>query len=152
MDEKPESSSVKSKFDSPVAYVAVVLLLLIVGGGVCAYLIRTKPGPTGEPEEYLGRLVRVFKAEKTLHRVAVTAYGTTRASKEWAAIAEVKGRTTQLHSRFKEGEILPAGMLLVRIDPYDYQLAVTRFQAEALAKGLQLDELAQTKANLKKIR
>ena len=130
---------------------AAVLLLLGIGGGVCAYLVRTKPKSSAKPPADPGRLVSVFKAQKTSHRIAITAFGTTRASEQWAAIAEVSGRAVEVHPRFEPGEILPASTWLVRIDRTDYQLAVKRLGAEALATEIQLKEVDQTKENLNEI-
>jgi len=129
-------------------YVLAVLLLLGTGGGVLAYLVLTKPGPSGQTQQDPGRLVRVFRAKKTTHRLAITAYGTSRASEVWTAIAEVSGRAIDVSSRFEPGEILPADLLLIEIDPTDYQLAVKRLGAEVRAKNERLHELDQTQRNL----
>ncbi len=148
---EPQSTRPRSGFLGVLFYPLVVLLLLIVGGGVFAYLYLTRPSPSGEPQKDVGRLVRVFKAKKTAHRVAVTVYGTSRASEQWTAIAEVHGRAVEVNPRFEPGEILPADLLVVRIDPTDYQLAVTSAEAEVRAKQKQLEELKQNEADLKEI-
>ena len=141
----------KSRFDRPVVYVSTVLLLLAVGGGVCAYLIATREDQQGEPPKDPGPLVRVCRVRMASHRLAVTAYGTTRASQQWTAIAEVRGRATVVNPRFEAGELLEAAEPLVTIDPTDYELAVKRLEAETLAKELALKELEQTRKNLNKI-
>jgi len=151
MDETPPSPRRKLGFDNLLVYVGAVVLLLGIGGGVFAFLVLNKPEPSGERSVEPGPLVRVFEAEKTSHRISMTAYGTTRASEVWTAIAEVQGRLEEVHPRFEVGEILPAGTLLARIDPTEYQLAVTRLTAEATAKGVQLVELDQNEKNLKEI-
>jgi len=151
MDENPQSPRRKLGFDNVLVYVGAVLLLLGIGGGVFAFLMLTRPEPSGERSVEPGPLVRVFEAEKTSHRISVTAYGTTRASEVWTAIAEVQGRLEEVNPRFEVGEILPAGTLLARIDPTDYQLAVMRLTAEATAKGVQLDELDQNEKNFNEI-
>ena len=129
----------------------LALLLLVVGALAVAYMVATKRGPSGQKEERPGRLVRVFRAQKASHRVAVTAFGTSRAKEEWTAIAEVSGRAVEVNSRFEPGEVLPPDMLLVRIDPTDYRLAVNRFEAELRARRAEIRQLDQTEANLKAI-
>ena len=151
MQEEPLVAAPPRRFSQLAGYISIVLLMLVVGAGVCAYLIWTKPSPTGEQQSPPGPLVRAFRAQKTSHRVAVTAYGNSRAGTKWTAIAEVKGRAVEVDLRFEPGEILPRDFLLVRIDTTDYQLAVDRLQAEAKAKSKQLDELTQNEANLKVI-
>ncbi|MBN2474066.1 MAG: hypothetical protein JXB62_05640 [Pirellulales bacterium] len=148
-DHPPDSP--KDKAANRAAYVALVLVLVAVGAGVSVYLVSTKAGSHGQPEADPGRLVRVFKAQKTSHRIAISAYGTTRASAQWAAIAEVTGRAVAVDPRFEPGEILPAGLPLVTIDRTDYELAVRRLRAEASATKIQLDESDQTKENLNQI-
>ena len=83
MTEDSPSIGFIARFGRLAVYVLIVLTLLITGGGVCAYLIATKPAPSGEVQPDPGRLVRIFKAEKTKHRLAITVYGTTRASEVW---------------------------------------------------------------------
>ncbi|MHC4178230.1 MAG: hypothetical protein ACYSWU_12035, partial [Planctomycetota bacterium] len=144
MAEQTESDGPRGRFDRPVVYVLAVLSLLLVGVGTFAYLFFTRPQPSGESDQQPGRLVRVFEARKTSHRLAITAYGTSRAAEVWTAIAEVKGRAMEVNPRFEPGEILPAGTLLVRIEPTDYELARDRYGAEANAKQLQIDELNES--------
>ena len=151
MAEHLQSGDEKSRPNNLLLYLASAVALLIAGGGVFAYLILTRPRPSGEMDEDTARLVRVFVAKRGSHRVAITAYGTTRSSEDWTAIAEVSGRAVEVNSRFEPGEILPADTLLVRIDPTDYRLAVTRLQAELRAAKEKLNELDQNEINLKKI-
>lgn len=151
MHTPPRTGAGKSRFDNLTVYFAVVLSLLLGGAGACAYLFYTRPRPSGNHRGDPGRLVRVFKAEKTSHRTAVRAYGTSRASEVWTAIAEVAGRTVKVHPGFEAGEVLSKDTLLVEIDPTDYQLAVTRYDAEVRAKQEELRELTQTEINLKEI-
>jgi len=151
MVEQPPSHAARGRLADLAKYVATVLVLLGVGVGVCAYLILSKPDTSAQSQADPGRLVRVFKAEKTSHRVTITAYGTTRASKQWVAITEVGGRAVEVNARFEPGEILPADTLVVSIDTTDYDLAVKRFEAEALATNIQLKELDQTEKNLEQI-
>jgi len=151
MEEATVPSGLRRRLDGPWGYAAMVLLLLAIGASVCAYLIWTRPKPSGAPTKDSGRLVQVFVAEKSSHRLAITAYGTTRASQQWTAIAEVSGRAMEISPRFEPGEILPAGELLVRIDPTDYELSVARLEAEARAKKEQLHENELNEVNLREI-
>ena len=151
MAQRPESSASGNSAVRWVGYLGTALALLAVGVGTLVYMIRTRQGPSGKLEEDPGPLVRVFEARRGAHRVAVTAYGTSRASQEWTAIAEVSGRAVTVHERFEPGEILPAGDPLVEIDPTDYQLAVDRCEAEVRARLEELRQLEQTEDNLEEI-
>lgn len=132
-------------------YLLSAAAAVAVGAAVCAYLILTKPAPTEKPPGEPGRLVRVFRAERTSHRLAIETFGTSRAAHSWTAIAEVRGRALEVHPRFEPGELLPAGAVLVRIDPADYEATLKRLEAELEAKRAQQQENLQTEANLQQI-
>ncbi len=151
MDQSPPDSHSDKDLFNRIACVLIAVASLLVGGGVFAYLYLTAPMPEGKPETDSGRLVRVFEAKPTTHRLRIDAYGTTRASEVWTAIAEVHGRAIEVDPQFEPGELLPAQSLLVRIDPTDYDLAVTQLEAEVRAKKEQLRELDQNEANLGQI-
>ena len=161
MAEETSPRSKTSGFMNRTVYLAVALLLLAAGGGICAYLIWTKPGPSGEEPQDRRPLVRVFPAARTSHRVAITAYGTSRASKDWTAITEVFDEAVVVSPLFEEGEILPrfepdktpqVKTLLIQIDPEQYELAVSRHSAEVRAQDGQIKELSETEVNLKRVR
>ena len=139
-------------FRSSLSVWLTVVGLLAVGTAVLAYLLLTTKRPEDEPDKNPGRLVRVFEAKSDSHRCSVTAYGTCRASQQWAAIAEVRGRALDVHPRFEPGEILKADTLLVSIDAEEFTLAVDRLDAEARSQQQLLEELDKTEANLQEIR
>jgi multidrug efflux pump subunit AcrA (membrane-fusion protein) len=130
----------------------VAVALLATGGAIFAYLVNTPQKPSGQVEIEPGRLVRVLEAKTTSHRCRVRAFGTSRASREWTAIAETRGVALEVDPRFEPGEVLSAGTLLVRIDPEEFELAVERHQAEVRSQEEELKELDKTEANLKEIR
>lgn len=127
-------------------------MVVVLGVGVAQFLIATKPQPEGKPTTAPPRLVRVMEASRGAHRCSASAFGTSRASREWAAIAETRGDSVLVDPRFEPGEILPQDTLLVQIDPEDYQLAQRRYESEALAREAQLKELQETEKNLIEIR
>ena len=130
----------------------VAVALLATGGAIFAYLVKTPQRPSGQVEIEPGRLVRVLVAKAGSHRCSVRAFGTSRASRQWTAIAETRGVALEVDPRFEPGEILTAGRLLVRIDPEEFELALERHQAEVRSQEEELKELDKTEANLKEIR
>ena len=131
--------------------ILTVVGLLALGTSLLVYLVFTKPGPSGEHHTTPGRLVCVIDVEKGTHRIAVDSYGTSRSSEVWTAIAEVQGRAIEVAPRFEPGELLPKDLVIVRIDPTDYQLAITRLEAEVRATTEQLREFDQNEKNLQEI-
>jgi RND family efflux transporter MFP subunit len=65
-------------------------------------------------------------------------YGSVMPAQLWTAVAEVTGRIVELHPRLRDGEILPAGTPLLRIDPVDYELNLA--QAEAALAELAVEQ------------
>lgn len=57
-------------------------------------------------------------------------YGEVRPAKVWVAVAQVAGRVIEVHPQLRDGEIVPAGTLLLRIDPVDYELQLAQARAE----------------------
>ena len=148
---KPRKSDFRDLRSRLLVWLAVVAILA-VGAGILAYLLNTPVSPEGEPLRDPGRLVRVLQAKSGSHRCSVTVYGTSRASQEWTAIAEVRGKAVEVNPRFEPGEILKADTLLVKIDTEEFTLAVERLDAESRSQRQLLDELDKTETNLEEIR
>lgn len=151
MADHTESDSSTGGLRRRFGYVGGSLLLVAIGVGAFVYFHQTRRGPTGQKQRDAGRVVRVFEAQRGPHRVAVTAFGTSRASQQWTAIPEVSGKAVTVNDRFEPGETLPAGALLVEIDPLDYQLAVERAEAEMLARQGELKRLDRSEKDLREI-
>jgi RND family efflux transporter MFP subunit len=115
-----------------------ILVLLIMAG-------NRKP-PLQSNAEPIAKPVRTLKIHPAELIPVVEGYGSVMPAQLWTAVAEVSGRIVELHPRLRNGEIIPAGTLLLRIDPVDYELNLAQAKAE-LAK---LDvEQANAQASLK---
>ena len=132
--------------------IAVAIVLVAAGVAVAYYLVSTKPAPQGKSTEAPARLVRVMEVTRAPHRCSVSTFGTSRASREWKAIAETAGDAVLVDPRFEAGEMLPKDTVIVRIDPEDYRLTQRRYESEAAAREAQLKELQETEKNLLEIR
>jgi RND family efflux transporter MFP subunit len=89
--------------------------------------------------------VRTFAVREVDLVPVAEGYGSAKPAQLWTAVAEVSGRIVELHPRLRDGEILPAGTLLLRIDPVDYELNLA--QAEAALAELEVQQ-ANAKATL----
>lgn len=74
-------------------------------------------------------------------------YGRARPVRVWDAVAEVGGRIVEIHPRLRKGALIEENELLVRIDPTEYELAVSQVQADILSTRAQLSEMAVKEAN-----
>lgn len=108
---------------------AGVLFLLFMGSG------KQPPGKAekGEPRQP----VRVIQAARVELIPRAQGYGEVQPEKVWAAVAQVAGRIIETYPRLRNGETVPEGTLLYRIDPVDYELKLAQAKAELAELGVQ---------------
>ena len=118
-----------SKAKSRIIHVGVMLVLL--GAGVAGFLAltaskpqlkRTKP-PVPVP------MVRVSKITTGPQSIIVRGEGTCRPLREIQLVPQVNGKVVYMSPVLVDGGEFKKGEVLLRIDPLDYQLAVTLAQA-----------------------
>ncbi len=109
--------------------ILLVLVILILGGGVTAYLMMTAPTtePTEKPKAV--KIVQVMEATGATETIHVTAEGVVLPIREVTIKPEVRGRILAHHPALILGGRLREDEELVRIDPADYELALTEHQA-----------------------
>jgi RND family efflux transporter MFP subunit len=88
-----------------------------------------------EPQPPLVRVADVIPADIQL---TVVSQGTVSPRTESQLVPEVAGRVTWVSPRFAAGAFFEEGEPLIRIDPHDYRLAVTRLAAEVARARLRL--------------
>lgn len=120
-----------------------VLLLVLYGKG--------RKEPARDEILELARPVRIQTLAPRRVIPTAVAYGTVRPSKTWVATAELSGRVLSISPLLREGEVVPLGHELIKIDDRDQTLEVKRLQAEADALSAQLTKLTQTEANTKQL-
>ncbi len=78
-------------------------------------------------------------------------FGITRPVHTWQAVASVPGRVAHRHPKLNSGTLLPAGTLLLTLDPGRYQLAIAETEAELAslaAEQAQLEAETQSTRHL----
>lgn len=127
----------------------LALVLPIVLGILALVTLKAcKNDPEKNPENERARTVRFIEAPLVAVAPLAIGYGTAQPGNVWKGVAEVSGKVVSVHPRFKEGEILPSGTEVLKIDPTRYQLAVAQFEASIQQSKAQLDELSITQTNL----
>jgi len=104
----------------PIAIGVLVLYVMVSG----------KQPPTRAVRSERVHAVRVVEARSVELTPVAEGYGTVQPERVWAAVAQVSGRVVERNPRLRNGEILPAGTLLFRIDPVDYELSLAQAKAE----------------------
>ncbi|MEL7498256.1 MAG: HlyD family efflux transporter periplasmic adaptor subunit [Planctomycetota bacterium] len=105
-----------------------------------AFAIAKRPLPKSDNGETAKHL-NVLEVHPKTVTPYVIAYGSATADKVWTAIAEVRGRITEIHPGLESGNPINAGELLFRIEDVDYQLALTQRQADLAAAEARVREL-----------
>lgn len=114
-----------------LVYGVAPLLGVVVACGVLMGLVGAmapKPETNDDPEKGLA----VFATKATTQDVPLTisAQGEARPRREISLTAEVAGRITYLSPNFIDGGLFERGEVLMRIDPTNYELAVTQAEGQ----------------------
>jgi RND family efflux transporter MFP subunit len=106
--------------------------ILTAAIAVFALLSMMRKEPPKKPVESPAMLVEVVELEPVDAQFPVRSQGTVRPRTETVLSAEVSGAIVEISPRFIPGGVFGAGEVLMRIDPTNYEVAVT--QAEALVR------------------
>ena len=109
-----------------------LLILLGLGGGIAlaAFLIIHAQSPQHTDQSATAPTLTVIELQPTALRIEARGLGTARAAERWQAIANVAGRVVERHPDLESGNLLPAGTLLLALDPSRYNLAIAEAEAE----------------------
>ena len=109
----------------------ILLSLAVIGAGLAgaAYITRTAPKAQRRPPQKITPRVEVVRLQPDTHTVSVSAMGSVIAAREITLESQVAGEIVFIHPEFSEGGYLEKGSEVLRIDPQDYQLALTLAQA-----------------------
>lgn len=115
---------------SPLIKRLLVVPPLLIGVAVLVWQVRERQPPALAPVVEAARAVRVIVTEPVDLTPLAEGFGTVQPARVWGAVAEVAGRVIDMHPDLRNGALLPAGTLLVRIDPVDFELAIAQARAE----------------------
>ncbi len=125
-----------------------LLLRRILGFGIVAAAIGvfvvlrlTKPDPPRAERGEDALAVRVVTVVEAPVRPRVLGYGEARPERIWRAVAEVDGRIVERHDDLEEGGLVPAGTVLLKIDPTEPALRVAQQEAALEQTRAQIAEL-----------
>jgi RND family efflux transporter MFP subunit len=115
------------------------LIVGILGAAVAVSVLlsKTRTEPPKKPAENLAMLVEVVELEPVDARFPVRSQGTLRPRTETIVSAEVSGAIVEISPKFVAGGVFDANETLMRIDPTNYEVAVS--QAQALLRQRQIE-------------
>ena len=106
------------------------LVVLAVGGGGAALMIKSRKPVVPKPVEILPPLVKLDPIVKQNHRFRVLAQGTVVPRTEITLVPEVSGRVVSIAPSLTAGGFFEKGDVLLSINPRDFELAVTRARSQ----------------------
>jgi RND family efflux transporter MFP subunit len=108
-------------------------------------ILATPEATRREPPQRVTE-VEAMPVQRQSHQVQVSSQGTVQPRTESTLLPELAGRVVELAANFQSGGFFERGDVLVRIDPRDYDIAVTVAESElARANAALAEEQARAK-------
>lgn len=127
--------------------VLITLPIAAIGAGILAYVIANNQPPERIALGERAQAVRVIEAETRAIAPTIIGFGVVAPERTFEAIAEVGGTVEYVNPALRDGQILPAGAVLLRLSPSDFNLAIAQAKANIRAAQARLDELAVSEQN-----
>ncbi|TXH68508.1 MAG: hypothetical protein E6Q83_13895 [Thiothrix sp.] len=130
----------------------ILLLLLMIALGVGGFMLmkQTRAPLEHTPTAMPARPVEVEVVSLKAFSPQVMAYGNVEPAEVLQLRAQVSGKITSVHPELKKGGSIPAGAVVVVIDPEDYKTSLAQSQADLAASQSQLAQIEQEERNLQK--
>jgi RND family efflux transporter MFP subunit len=109
--------------------IAGVALVIVLAAAVTVWLSADSQTGPGAPPEQPPAPVRVVQPERGDHQIIIEATGAVTVTAFVELTAQVGGRIVEVSDSARAGAAFEAGEVLFRIDPRDYEVAVSRARA-----------------------
>ncbi len=109
--------------------IIVILLIIVLSGCLSLLLIWTGPETTPEDIVSSAKIVQTIPVESQTCSISVSAFGSVVPSRKVIIKPQVKGQVIWQSESITIGGYVKKGDELVRIDPNDYDLAITEVQS-----------------------
>ena len=127
--------------------ILITLPVAAIGAGILALTVVNSPPPARIEIAERASAVRIITAQNHAVVPTIEGFGLVAPFRTFEAIAEVGGTVEYVNPLLHDGQILPAGAVLVRLSPTDFNLAIAQANANIRAARARLDELAVSEAN-----
>jgi len=88
-----------------------------------------------------GKSVQTITAKRIPFRAKVIAYGNVEPKITLKTLSEVSGKISYVHPDLKQGNSIPAGTVVIRVDPQDYKVTLKQTQADLAASQSSLKQV-----------
>ena len=125
----------------------LIVPAVLIGVIIIVVLVKNRAQPEKIALDEVSRAVRVIQVPRLDVIPTVKGTGNVKPSKVWNGVAQVSGIVVETHPRLKNGSIIRADELIVKIDPTDYKIAITQAETNIEAIRAQLAEQKLQKKN-----
>lgn len=125
----------------------ITLPIAAIGVGILALVVANSPPPERVELVERASVVRVITAERQAIVPTIVGFGLVTPARTFEAIAEVGGTVEYVNPALRDGQILPAGAVLLRLSPIDFNLAIAQANANIRAAQARLAEMDVSEAN-----
>ena len=112
----------------------IVVVIIVIGIVIARGLVMTKPEAKRRPVSIAAPLVEYIEVNPQSKEITIDTTGTVIPAREVSLQSQVSGGVVWVNAKLVPGALVKAGEVLVRIDPRDYELAVTQ-QKVSLTKA-----------------
>lgn len=120
------------------ARVVLPIIIIVIGIVIAWLLLINSPKAHRKPTIVQAPLVQVQKIEPQDVRIPIYSQGTVKPATSSNLSAEVTGQIISTSPHFADGDFFQKGDVLLRINPSDYQLAITKAEAQVASARQQL--------------
>ena len=118
--------------------ITLPLLIALITAGLIALLVITRPSMAPVEQAEIQWPVRISTARFKDIRPVLRLYGEIVAGRESELRALTPGPIVEVGRNFREGAQVRAGELLLKVDPFDYEIALAEQRAAAVEAGASL--------------
>lgn len=119
----------------------LIIPAVLIGLGIFVYQKKNSSKPVHMPIKERATTVRTIHVPQTTVFPQTMATGYVQPGQVWQAIAQVSGKVVTLHPRLKQGVLINADEILVKLDPSDYELAIAYAETEIESVNVQLAQV-----------
>ncbi len=127
----------------------LIVPTVLLGVVVLVLLVKNSAKPVRMVVAETATAVRVIGVPEVTVAPRLMTTGNVEPSRVWRSVAQVSGKIVALHPRLKRGALIREGEELLRIDPRDYELAITRAETGIEAISVQQAQIDVQEANAK---
>jgi RND family efflux transporter MFP subunit len=120
----------------------------LIGALVLVLAVALAPGASRNDDEKPPLPVRVMLIASGTVEPKLKAYGVVQPRQVWQGVAQVSGKVAWRSPELRAGATLPAGTRLIEIEPLDYEVAVSRQEAQLRTATAATAEVASRAADL----